>query len=237
MTADPLGEVLRLVAEGRLSPEEAAPILAALEETSTQPGASTTSDGHAATSPAGDPHAPTTLRIEVREQGRQVVNIRLPIAVGRFALDRVPGLSGEQVDRVREAMRTGFRGAVLVVDDEGAGGVGILLVSPAALWRAHASSTLPPASTTWSVSGRDPGGSPSMKNRIAPVIGFGALMARVAMDVPSPSTTRVSAASARSVPPVIHTTRFSKLTPGAARSDAAGLQAAPALGRIRSSTQ
>jgi hypothetical protein len=127
MTADPLGEVLRLVAEGRLSPEEAAPILAALEETSTQPGASTTSDGHTATSTAGDPHAPTTLRIEVRERGRQVVNIRLPIAVGRFALDRVPGLSGEQVDRVREAMRTGFRGAVLVVDDERDGGVRILL--------------------------------------------------------------------------------------------------------------
>ena len=33
------------------------------------------------------------------------MNLRLPIAVGRFALDRVPGLSGEQVERVREALQ------------------------------------------------------------------------------------------------------------------------------------
>ena len=35
-------------------------------------------------------------------------------------------LSGEQVDRVREAMNTGFRGPVLVVDD-GDNGVRIVL--------------------------------------------------------------------------------------------------------------
>ncbi|MEO5964555.1 MAG: hypothetical protein ABIR11_03750 [Candidatus Limnocylindrales bacterium] len=70
---------------------------------------------------AGPGGAPTSLRIEVRDGGRQVVNLRLPIAVGRFALDRVPGLSGDQVDRIREAMNTGLRGPVLVVDDGGSG--------------------------------------------------------------------------------------------------------------------
>ena len=133
MAADPLDQVLRLVAEGRLTADEAAPILAALDE---PPG-----DG-GRTPPPGEPPpfgsvpddafgtqasgAPTSLRIEVRDKGRQVVNLRLPIGVGRFALDRVPGLSGEQVDRVREAMNTGFRGPVLVVD-EGDSGVRIVL--------------------------------------------------------------------------------------------------------------
>ena len=41
--------------------------------------------------------------------------------MGRFALERVPGLSNDQVDRVREAMRSGFRGPVLDVDDDGDG--------------------------------------------------------------------------------------------------------------------
>ncbi len=146
MAADPLDQVLRLVAEGRLSAEEAAPILAALDTPSrpTEAGA-----GRRGRSPGEEPPggfgenappgfgddtgpadgstpAPTTLRIEVRDAGRQVVNVRLPIAVGRFALDRVPGLSGDQVDRVREAMRSGFRGPVLIVD-EGDSGVRILL--------------------------------------------------------------------------------------------------------------
>jgi hypothetical protein len=143
MAADPLDQVLRLVAEGRLSADEAAPILAALDEPSA--GASGRRDraddsgsrgsaGEGA-SPGSAPDdafgtevsgAPTSLRIEVRDNGRNVVNLRLPIAVGRFALDRVPGLSGEQVDRVREAMNTGFRGPVLVVDD-GDNGVRIVL--------------------------------------------------------------------------------------------------------------
>ena len=51
------------------------------------------------------------------EAGRAVVNLRLPIGVGRFALDRVPGLSGDQIDRVREALRSGLNGPVLEVDD------------------------------------------------------------------------------------------------------------------------
>jgi hypothetical protein len=123
MATDPLDQVLRLVADGRLSAEEAGPILAALEE------AGLTGDARLEDprpDPAPDGSRPRALRIEVRDNGRNVVNLRLPIAVGRFALDRVPGLSGDQVDRVREAMNTGFRGPVLVVDD-GDSGVRIVL--------------------------------------------------------------------------------------------------------------
>ena len=142
MTADdPLERVLNLVAEGRVSADEAASILAALDE---RPGPTS---GAGTRAPASRPRVPAhatprlatsrpaasastprprstwavaarpSLRLEVRENGRQVVNLRLPIAVGRLALDRVPGLSGEQVDRVREALSGGLRGPVLEVED------------------------------------------------------------------------------------------------------------------------
>ncbi len=120
MADDPLDQVLRLVAEGRLTADEAAPILAALDEPSAS--ASADRDRPAAGPAARDGAQPgatraTSLRIEVVEAGRAVVNLRLPIGVGRFALDRVPGLSGDQIDRVREALRSGLNGPVLEVDD------------------------------------------------------------------------------------------------------------------------
>ncbi len=128
---DPLERVLNLVAEGRVSAEEAASILAALDE---RPGHGTAAGGGARGAPPRDEPpggfgsnpppgfdpgggGAASLRLEVRESGRQVVNLRLPIAVGRLALDRVPGLSGEQVDRVREALNGGLRGPVLEVED------------------------------------------------------------------------------------------------------------------------
>jgi hypothetical protein len=142
MTADPLEQVLRLVSEGRLTAEEAGPILAALDDRSgAAPGADAGTDtrkGSSRDEPSGafgfdEPptfdqpsSGATSLRLEVRERGRQVVNLRLPIAVGRLALDRVPGLSGEQVERVREALAGGMRGPILQVED-GDNGVRIVL--------------------------------------------------------------------------------------------------------------
>jgi hypothetical protein len=138
MAGDPLDDVLRLVADGRLTAEEAAPIIAALDERPGTPppgtpgarGAGSEPPGGFGTNPppgtwtdlsgaAGDP--PRTLRIEVSDAGRPVVNLRLPIAVGKLALDRIPGLPPEHVARVREALRSGYRGSVLEVDDDGDG--------------------------------------------------------------------------------------------------------------------
>lgn len=138
MDADPLDQVLRLVAEGRLTAEEAGPILEALDDRGGPKGvpkaASPRSDppGDDRFDPASDAPEPglggfpegrgaSVLRIEVRDHGRRVVNLRLPIAAGRFALDSVPGLSGDQVDRVREALRSGATGSLLEVDDHGDG--------------------------------------------------------------------------------------------------------------------
>jgi SHOCT-like domain len=137
MAADPLEQVLRLVAEGRLSAEEAAPILAALDnDASRRPPSAERPGGFGPTPPPDSPppdtgpgaRGATSLRIEVRDKGRSVVNLRLPIAVGRFALDRVPGLSGDQVARVRDALGAGLRGPVLEVNENGDGdGVRIVL--------------------------------------------------------------------------------------------------------------
>ncbi len=141
MAADPLDDVLRLVAEGRLTAEEAAPILAALDERVPDappagPGAPTGAGseppgGFGSNPPPGSASAasaagsrgdgPRTLRIEVTDAGRPVVNLRLPIAVGKLALDRIPGLPAEHVSRVREALLSGYRGSVLEVDDDGDG--------------------------------------------------------------------------------------------------------------------
>jgi hypothetical protein len=131
MAVDPLDQVLKLVAEGRLTADEAAPILAALDDTRGESGAPVgdpaPGPASATPDPRGTPSGGTTtrgggatsLRLEIRDQGRQVVNLRLPLAVGKLALDRIPGLSGDQVERVRAALATGARGPILEVDDEG----------------------------------------------------------------------------------------------------------------------
>lgn len=121
MAADPLDQVLRLVAEGRLTAEEAAPILAALDASpiDARPAAADQPDSGRRAS--GAPGSPGTLRIEVRDHGRPVVSMRLSAAAAKFGLDHVPGLSEDQVRRVREALSSGFRGSVLEVDDQGDG--------------------------------------------------------------------------------------------------------------------
>lgn len=121
MAADPLEQVLRLVAEGKLTAEEAAPILAALDDRSAppaEPPPSSPPPGAASSAPPPGPRGDRSIRLEVREHGRSIVNLRLPLAVGRLALDRVPGLSGDQVERVREALATGMRGPILEVNDD-----------------------------------------------------------------------------------------------------------------------
>jgi hypothetical protein len=117
MAGDPLDQVLRLVAEGRLSVDEAAPILAALDQRPAG-GARPAPDP---AKPTGGAEAGRSLRVEVREGGRTVVNLRLPLALGRYAIDRIPGLSADQVARLREALGSGMTGPVLLVDDEGDG--------------------------------------------------------------------------------------------------------------------
>jgi hypothetical protein len=131
---DPLDRVLKLVAEGRLTAEEAAPILDALDGKGKAPawsgfvadeGPAPAGPAATATTTGGTP--PRWARIEVRENGRRVVDLRIPISLGRFALSRVPGLSREQIADVEDAVTTGTHGPILDVEDADGDGVRIVL--------------------------------------------------------------------------------------------------------------
>jgi hypothetical protein len=123
---DPLERVLELVASGRLTAEEAAPILEALEaQGAPRPELSASGDGDAAG--ATDPGRARYARVEVKERGRRVVDLRVPISLGRFALSRVPGLSRDQITEVEEAVVSGARGPIFDVEDADGDGVRIVL--------------------------------------------------------------------------------------------------------------
>jgi len=140
-STDPLDRVLQLVAEGKLTADEAAPILEALDRKSKPDGAAGFGPGPGfrpgpafEPGPMGEPgpgdgdgRAPRYARIEVSEKGRRVVNLRIPISLGRFALARVPGLSREQVTEVEDAVTSGAHGPILDVQDANGDGVRIVL--------------------------------------------------------------------------------------------------------------
>jgi len=63
------------------------------------------------------------LRIRVTEHGRQVVNLRIPIGFVDAALNFVPGIGGEQSDRIRAAVSAGTLGPILDVEDPDGDGV------------------------------------------------------------------------------------------------------------------
>ena len=119
--SDPLERVLELVAKGRLTAEEAAPILDALEARAAQDSErEPAGDGaDAAQGQAAGERAANAryARVEVRESGR----------LGRFALRRVPGLSSQQIADVEEAVRSGAHGPILDVQDADGDGVRIIL--------------------------------------------------------------------------------------------------------------
>jgi hypothetical protein len=123
MPDEALERVLRLVAEGRLTAEEAGPILDALDpKFKADPGGDPprTSDD-----PVTDPTdlgPARAIRVQVRDAGRTVVNLRIPLSLGRVALTQVPGISEATSERIREAIKAGIRGPIIEVDD-GADGV------------------------------------------------------------------------------------------------------------------
>jgi hypothetical protein len=147
---DEIETILRLVAEGKLSPEEAEPIIAALGQRFEEDWPQTRATRHGdrqssreqrhadrsnrrverAFARAEERVAEATagtrgrqLRIRVTERGRQVVNLRIPVAFAEAALRFVPGLGGDQTDQIREAVHSGATGPILDVEDTDGDGV------------------------------------------------------------------------------------------------------------------
>lgn len=135
--ADELEAVLRLVADGTLTPEQAAPIIDALSRVERPPddrGRGPIDRGldrvrrrveraqeraervRAAAEQRGGLHG-RQLRIRVTEHGRQVVNLRIPIGFVDAALGFVPGLGGDQSERIRQAVAAGTVGPIIDVED------------------------------------------------------------------------------------------------------------------------
>jgi hypothetical protein len=117
MGGEAMEQVLRLVAEGRLSPEEAAPLLDALDEAPESTGR----NGNAQPESGAGPGRARAVRVQVMERGRQIVNVRVPLALGRMAIAGMPGISESNAARIREAIAEGLRGPILEVLDEGDG--------------------------------------------------------------------------------------------------------------------
>jgi hypothetical protein len=116
---DPLDHLLRLVAEGKLSAEEAAPLMEALRR-------SAGSEERGPWAPSRDDAAPTArnLRVEVREHGRVVVDLTIPGSLAGLAA-AVPGVPPEWSDRISEALAAGVTGRIVDVAGNDGDGVSI----------------------------------------------------------------------------------------------------------------
>lgn len=117
--SDELETVLRLVADGHLSPGEAAPIIEALRATESR--------SRPQPAPAGGAGRGRQIRIRVTEGGRTVVNLRVPLSFAETALRMVPGLGTDQGERIRAAIASGMPGPILDVEDPDGDGVLISL--------------------------------------------------------------------------------------------------------------
>jgi len=135
--ADELEAVLRLVADGTLTPEQAAPIIEALSRSETPRSDRLTrridrglervrrrverayeraEQARTTAEQRGALHG-RQLRIRVTEHGRQVVNLRIPIGFVDAALSFVPGIGGDQSERIRQAVQAGTLGPIIDVED------------------------------------------------------------------------------------------------------------------------
>ena len=124
---DALETILNLVAAGRLTADEAAPLIAALQDRGRDPGSKQASADAEHAEPTGTGQA-RQVRVEVKERGRNVVNVRVPVALGQAAIGYVPGISAADAERIREALALGLTGQILeVMEEDGDSSVRIVL--------------------------------------------------------------------------------------------------------------
>ncbi len=109
-TAKERMKILKMVAEGNITAEEASKLLAAISKNTSQ-------------EPSGD-KAPSWLRVKVTDvdSGKQQVNVNLPfemVQIGmRLGARFVPEMDGFEMEELVNAMRGGITGKVIDVIDE-----------------------------------------------------------------------------------------------------------------------
>ncbi len=114
-----LATVLRLVSEGKLTPEEAAPIIKALTRSSAPPPGET--PGPSTTPGPGFGKGATRgrrVRIQVSERGRRVVDVRVPLAFAAMAAKMVPGIPESYATLIRQAVESDQVGPIVDAEDE-----------------------------------------------------------------------------------------------------------------------
>lgn len=114
-----LATVLRLVSEGRLTPEEAAPIVEALGRAE---GAGDR-EPRPASGPAGHQAAEGAtrgrrMRIRVTDGGRSVVDVRVPLAFAAMAARMVPGIPESYAELIRRAVESDEVGPIVDTEDD-----------------------------------------------------------------------------------------------------------------------
>jgi hypothetical protein len=125
---DELATVLRLVAEGKLSADEAAPIIEALSPPRTGAGTRPAGGVHAARhGPHGEDAARRRIRIQVNERGRRVVDVRVPIAFAAVAARAIPGIPDRYASLIEAAVEGETVGVIVDTEDENGDGVLITL--------------------------------------------------------------------------------------------------------------
>ncbi|MGB9896781.1 SHOCT-like domain-containing protein, partial [Thermanaerothrix sp.] len=112
--------VLELVSQGKISAEEGARLIEALERVETTPPPT-------AKPPTLQPASPRWLRVCITNlhSGRTLVNMRLPVSVLeaglRLGARLGPSLTADQQAHILRAVRAGYSGLILDVRDEEAG--------------------------------------------------------------------------------------------------------------------
>jgi len=116
---DELATVLRLVSEGKLSAEEAAPIIEALGRSGAQRAAQS-APASASAAPAQGRGATRgrRVRIQVSEHGRRVVDVRVPLAFAAMAARMVPGIPDSYAALIEQAVDTDMVGPIVDAEDE-----------------------------------------------------------------------------------------------------------------------
>ncbi|MDP9468208.1 MAG: hypothetical protein M3P32_05635 [Chloroflexota bacterium] len=119
---DELATVLRLVAEGKLSAEEAAPIIEVLRRPAApRPPEPPFPFGSAGPTGPRGPGRGRRVRIQVSQRGRKVIDVRIPLAFAAMAAKMVPGIPESYATLIAEAVETDTVGPIvdLAEDEDG----------------------------------------------------------------------------------------------------------------------